>query len=334
MALSGEKHGRAPRGSNLESDFAAALERHRRELQVHCYRMLGSFEDSEDLVQETFLRAWRQRASFHGGSLRAWLYRIATNACLDVLRRTPPRVTPPEVAAAGDPTVAPAPPADLPWLQPHPDGALEPIAATEEGPGRVVVAKETIELAFLAAIQHLPPRQRAVLILRDVVGWSTKETASLLESEPRLRDQRAAAGPCDSPGTSARAADGWPRATAAEEELGILRRYVDAHLKADSEALAELLREDARLTMPPIPSWYEGREAIMTSNSRAGTRFGQLRSLGTSANTCRRPLSTCGGRPRASTGRSPSMCCGSRVDGSPRSPRSSIQNCSRSTFKL
>ena len=139
---------------SLESGFAAALERHRRELQVHCYRMLGSFEEAEDLVQETFLRAWRKRASFHGGSFRAWLYRIATNACLDVLRRRPSRVTPPEVAAAGDPAVPPAPPADLPWLQPYPDRLLEPIAASEEEPGEVVVARETIELAFLAAIQH------------------------------------------------------------------------------------------------------------------------------------------------------------------------------------
>ena len=204
---------------NLESDFAAALERHRRELQVPaagCSVVRGLRGSS----QETFLRAWRQRASFHGGSLRAWLYRIATNACLDVLRRTPPRVTPPEGRPRGT----------QPWcprLRPtcrgssHPRAATEPIAATEEGPGRVVVARETIELAFLAAIQHLPPRQRAVLILRDVVGWSTKETASLLESEPRLRDQRAAAGPCDSPGTSARAADGVAAGLApTEEELG------------------------------------------------------------------------------------------------------------------
>ena len=272
---------------SLKSDFAAALERHRRELRVHCYRMLGSFEDSEDLVQETFLRAWRKRASFHGGSFRAWLYRIATNACLDVLRKRPPRVTPPEMAAAGDPTVAPAPPADLPWLQPYPDRLLEPIAAAEEGPGELVAARETIELAFLAAIQHLPPRQRAVLILRDVLGWSTKDTASLLEASldsvtsalqraratlrDRLPEQRTE----------------WSQATApTEEELGLLRRYVDAHEQTDAEALAELLREDARLTMPPIPTWYEGREAIMTAQQQGwDPEFGQLRSLVASANT-------------------------------------------------
>jgi RNA polymerase sigma-70 factor, ECF subfamily len=168
-----------------ESAFAALTERHRRELQVHCYRMLGSFEDSEDLVQETFLRAWRKRRSFNqrgATSFRAWLYRIATNACLDVLRARPRRVLPSEVEAAADPTVAPSPPSDLPWLQPYPDRLLEPTAPAQDQPGEVVVARETIELAFLAAIQHLAPRQRAVLIFREVLGWSAKDTASMLEA--------------------------------------------------------------------------------------------------------------------------------------------------------
>ena len=249
--------------------------------------MLGSFEDSEDLVQETFLRAWRKRASFHGGSFRAWLYRIATNACLDVLRSRPRRVTPPEVGAAGDPTVPPAPPVDLPWLQPYPDRMLEPIAAAEDGPGEVVTARETIELAFLAAIQHLPPKQRAVLILRDAVGWSAKDTASLLEASvdsvtsalhrarSTLRDRM-----------PERRTE-WTRATSpTEEELSLLRRYVDAHEQADAHGLAALLREDARLTMPPIPTWYEGRAAIMTAQEQGwDPEFGQLRSLVTSANT-------------------------------------------------
>ncbi|MGH2801339.1 MAG: RNA polymerase subunit sigma-70, partial [Thermoleophilaceae bacterium] len=167
-----------------ESAFAALFERHRRELQVHCYRMLGSFEDSEDLVQETFLRAWRKRANFGSdgrSSFRAWLYRIATNACLDVLRSRPRRVLPTHVEPAGDPAAPPSPPADLPWLQPYPDRLLEPISPVEDEPGAVVVARETIALAFIAAIQHLPPRQRAVLILRDVLGWSAKDAASLLE---------------------------------------------------------------------------------------------------------------------------------------------------------
>ena len=242
---------------NLESDFAAALERHRRELQVHCYRMLGSFEDSEDLVQETFLRAWRQRASFRGGSLRAWLYRIATNACLDVLRRTPPRVTPPEVAAAGDPTVAPA---RRPTCRgsSHAPRRLEPIAATEEGPGRVVVARETIELAFLAAIQHLPPRRRAVLI--SATWWDGRQRkrrrcsrASLDSVTSALqRAVRLSGHVCPSSGRDGRG----PRRRLRRSSGSCGATWTPQ--KADSEALAELLREDARLTMPPIPSWYEG----------------------------------------------------------------------------
>jgi len=145
MFPSGRAMSFPPRGGRLrhtreESGFAALFERHRGELKVHCYRMLGSFEDSEDLVQETFLRAWRKRASFGSdgrSSFRAWLYRIATNACLDVLRGRPRRVMPPEVTvAAGDPGAAPAPPADLPWLQPYPDRLLEPISGAEDEPTR------------------------------------------------------------------------------------------------------------------------------------------------------------------------------------------------------
>jgi RNA polymerase sigma-70 factor, ECF subfamily len=271
-----------------ESAFAALVEPHRRELQVHCYRMLGSFEDSEDLVQETFLRAWRGRAGFSGGrsSFRAWLYRIATNACLDALRRKPRRVLPQEVVKAADPNVDPAPPADLPWLQPYPDRLLESIAPAEDEPGAAVVARETIELAFLAAIQHLPPKQRAVLILRDVLDWSAKETASLLESSvasvnsalqraratlgDRLPEQRTEWAPASGP---------------SPEERELLRRYLDAHERTDADALAELLREDARLTMPPLPTWYEGRDAIVIA-SRKGfdPEFGSLRSVVTGAN--------------------------------------------------
>src|SRR5438067_12753642 len=143
-----------------EPAFGVLVRRYRRELHVHCYRMLGSFTDAEDLVQETFLRAWRSRESFGGGSgFRAWLYRIATNACLDQLRRSARRV--PALHSF----------AEVPWLQPYPDRLLDEIAAPEAEPDAVVVARETIELAFLAVIQVLPARQRAVLILRDVLAW-------------------------------------------------------------------------------------------------------------------------------------------------------------------
>jgi RNA polymerase sigma-70 factor, ECF subfamily len=161
-----------------QAAFAALAERHRRELQVHCYRMLGSLDDAEDLVQETFLRAWRKRQSFEGRSpFRAWLYRIATNACLDALDGRDRRVLPQDVVPAEpDPLAPPPPSADLPWLQPYPDRLLQGAAPGDMEPDAVVVERETIELAFLAAIQHLPPRQRVTLILRDVLGWSARET--------------------------------------------------------------------------------------------------------------------------------------------------------------
>jgi RNA polymerase sigma-70 factor (ECF subfamily) len=272
------------------SEFAALLERHRRELQVHCYRMLGSFEESEDLVQETFLRAWRRRDSFsfrdERSSFRAWLYRIATNACLDVLRSRPRRVLPPQVAAAADPNVPPSPPAELPWLQPYPDRLLEPIAPPDEEPDAVVVARETIELAFLAAIQHLPPRQRAVLILREVLGWSASDTASILEASVAAVNsalQRARATLREQ--LPEQRTEWAPSSGPSDEERELLRRYMDAHDRTDADALVELLREDARLVMPPLPTWYAGRDAIVTA-SRKGfdPEFGRLRSFVVGAN--------------------------------------------------
>ena len=272
-----------------EPAFAALVERHRRELQVHCYRMLGSLEDSEDLVQESFLRAWRGRASFSSGgshSLRAWLYRIATNACLDVLRSSPRRVVPQQVAGPGDPATPPPPPADLPWLQPYPGRLLEPLAPAEDEPGAVVVARETIELAFLAAIQHLPPRQRAVLILRDVLGWSAKHTASLLDvsvASVNSALQRARATLRDR--LPVRRTE-WTRSPGpTEEERELLRRYLDAHERTDVRALTKLLRDDAILTMPPHPTWYAGREAILTASEQGfDPDFGHLRSIVADAN--------------------------------------------------
>src|SRR5215208_6422767 len=154
-----------------EREFAHQVNRHRRELHVHCYRMLGSFDEAEDLVQETFLRAWRHRESFEGGSgLRAWLYRIATNTCLDAIRRKGRRVE--EVSSF----------AEIPWLQPYPDRLLDEVAPRADEPDAVVVARETIELGFLALIQLLPARQRAVLILRDVLEFSAVEAAEALET--------------------------------------------------------------------------------------------------------------------------------------------------------
>jgi RNA polymerase sigma-70 factor (ECF subfamily) len=195
-------------------------------------------------------------------------------------------VLPPEVAPAADPTAPPPPPVDLPWLQPYPDRLLEPSSPAEDEPGAAVIARETIELAFIAAIQHLPPRPRAVLILRDVLGWSAKDAASLLgvsvaAANSALQRARATLRDC----LGERRAE-WTRPTEpsrAEREL--LRRYVDAHERGDADALAALLREDARLTMPPHNAWYSGREAIRIA-ARQGfdPEFGKLRTLVAAAN--------------------------------------------------
>jgi RNA polymerase sigma-70 factor, ECF subfamily len=279
-----------------EVAFAALVERYRRELRVHCYRMLGSFEDSEDMVQETFLRAWRGREGFQGRStFRAWLYRIATNACLNAIAQRSRRPRSALAQPGPDADTAPPPPADLPWLQPYPDRLLEEIAPGDAEPDAAVVSKETIELAFLAAIQHLPPRQRAVLILRDVLGWSAKETASLFDSSVASANsalQRARATLRERlPG---RGREWSPSSNPSEEERVLLQRYVDAHERADVGAVAELLREDALLAMPPRPTFYEGREAIAAFFARDAfgpASPGSFRLVPTRAN--RQPAAAC-----------------------------------------
>jgi RNA polymerase sigma-70 factor (ECF subfamily) len=240
--------------------FSALAERHRRELQVHAYRMLGSLEDAQDAVQDALLRAWRSRTTYDGRStFRAWLYRITTNVCLRMLERRPRRVVPYEAGAPAGIGALPQPPADLPWLQPYPDLLLD------EGPepDEVVVARETIELAFLAAIQHLPPRQRAVLVLRDALDWSADETAAVLEmSVPAANSalQRARAT-LQERLPAARLE--WKAAAAEEAERSLLQTYVEAFERHDDRRLVALLREDVRMAMPPHPTWYDGRDAVL-----------------------------------------------------------------------
>jgi RNA polymerase sigma-70 factor, ECF subfamily len=248
-----------------EAEFAAGVERWRGELRVHCYRMTGSFEEAEDLVQETFLRGWKNLGQFAGrASLRAWLYKIATNACLDALRGRGRRVLPHEVGAAGSAATAVAERADLPWLQPFPDRLLEARAPAEEEPDAVAVRRETIELAFLAAIQHLPARQRAVLILRDVLGWPAKDTAELLDGTVAATNsalQRARVTLREHlPG---RRVEWDAGAAASEDELALLRRYMDAVERADLGAVAEVLAAEVRATMPPYTLWFDGRDSVL-----------------------------------------------------------------------
>ena len=237
-----------------ETTFEAHAERHRRELHVHSYRMLGSFEEAEDAVQETFLRAWRSRDTFDGSAaFRAWLYKIATNVCLDAIRRNNRRPKSRSLDSLGE----------VPWLQPYPDRLLDEIAPSEAEPDAVAVARETIELAFLAAIQLLPPRQRAVLILRDVVEWSARETATLLEmSVPAVNSalQRARATMA---ANRPHGRVGRPPAKPTPEELDLLRRSIDAHERADVAALAEMLRDDVRIAMPPMPFWFNGKDMFV-----------------------------------------------------------------------
>jgi RNA polymerase sigma-70 factor (ECF subfamily) len=245
-----------------EAAFAELAERYRRELQVHCYRMLGSFDESEDMVQETFLRAWRRRDSFEGrATFRSWLYRIATNACLDFLAGHARRPRPYGVAPAVGPGVPVEPPAEIPWLQPFPDRLL---GGGDADPEAAAVARETIELVFLAAIQHLPPKQRAALVLRDVLGWSANDTAETLGvSVASVKSALQRARPVLQERLPRRRLDWAPGTDPTAEERALLQSYMDAAQHADPARWAELLSEDIRITMPPNPLWFAGREPLV-----------------------------------------------------------------------
>ena len=250
-----------------ETEFAALVEPHRRELHVHCYRMLGSFEEAEDQVQETLLRAWRSRGGLTPGSnLRAWLYKIATNACLDALRS---RSRKPVESYA-----------DLPFLQPYPDRLLDEV----DQPEAVVEARETIELAYIAMMQLLPARQRAALILREVLGWSAKETADLLDTSVASVNsalQRARATLDEArPDRSAARTTG----DLSKTERRLLAGFIDAHERADPAAAAALVSEDIRITMPPHPFLYDGLDAIQPLLERGFRDHGDWRLLPTRAN--------------------------------------------------
>ncbi len=249
--------------SSAELAFAALTERHRRELHVHCYRMLASFDDAEDAVQETFLRAWRGRDRFDGSTLfRAWLYRIATNVCLDLLRRRSRRPTTLHSFA------------EVPWLQPYPDRLLDEIAPRDDQPDAVVVEQETIELAFLAALQVLPPRQRAALIVRDVLGWPADETASLLETSVAAANSALQRARATMQGHLPVRRAEWPAGTPSAAERALLARFIDAHERCDAAAAVAIAAQDIRITMPPNPCCFEGLAAIAPLLERA---FGEER---------------------------------------------------------
>jgi len=264
-------------------DFDDLVRRYRRELHVHCYRMLGSFDEAEDHVQEVLLRAWRARDGFQArSSERTWLYRVATNACLDTLRREARRAAPARSSspAGWGPSVA-----AMPWLQPYPDALLDEIADVQPGPEAVAVRRETTSLAFLAAIQLLPPRQRAVLILREVLSWRAAEVAGLLGmTVPAVNSalQRARAT------LRERWPDGRPGwAPAAEpdaEQRRLLQRFIDAHEQADPEALIAILRDDVRLAISPQVGEWNGEGEVGGALRGGMTILGQWRVLPIRAN--------------------------------------------------
>jgi RNA polymerase sigma-70 factor (ECF subfamily) len=253
----------AARGGD-EGAFEQLVAPHRRELHAHCYRMLGSVHDAEDVLQEALLRAWRALARFEGrSSLRSWLYTIATNACLTAIERRPKRVLPLDYGPATDPHVAPGEPVtESVWLEPYPDETL----GLEDGlasPEARYEQRESIELAFVAALQHLPANQRAVLILREVLGFSAKEVAQALQTtvasvNSALQRARAAVAqrvPAQSQQATLR--------TLGDKGLHeLVTRYVTAWERNDVGAFTAMLCEDATFAMPPLASWYGGRDAI------------------------------------------------------------------------
>jgi RNA polymerase sigma-70 factor (ECF subfamily) len=240
-----------------EDAFRELTDPYRHELQVHCYRILGSVQDAEDLVQETLLAAWRGLDRFEGrASLRSWLYRIATNRCLNALRGSD---RDPLTARADLPT--PTRMSEPLWLEPYPDAMLEGIPDTSPGPEGRYEVKESIALAFVAGLQHLPPRQRAVLVLRDVLGFSAADVADMLDSSEASVNSalQRARTTLDARVPTARERAPLPRS---EAERRLLGRFADAFENGDVDAIVELLTDDAVLSMPPEPGEYVGPAAI------------------------------------------------------------------------
>jgi RNA polymerase sigma-70 factor (ECF subfamily) len=254
----------------------------RRELELHCYRILGSLQDAEDMLQETLLAAWRSLDEFQGrASLRTWLYRIATNRCLNLLRskarrpaeEVPPMPEPPPPTRRSEPV----------WLQPYPDLLLEGLPDTAPGPAARYETKEATALAFVAGLQRLPPLQRTALVLRDVLGFSVSESAAILQTgEASVKGalQRARAELAERPIDSSRAP-----APDAPQEREIVGRFADAVDRGDTQAVVALLADDAWVTMPPYPFEYQGKAAItLFMDDRARLRGAPLRVVATRAN--------------------------------------------------
>jgi RNA polymerase sigma-70 factor (ECF subfamily) len=246
--------------STASPELGVRLEQHRVELTAYCYRMLGSAFEAEDAVQDTLMRAWRSFDRFEGrAALRSWLYRIATNVCLDMLKGRRRRAMPMDLGPARDPDgpIGGTLP-EVTWIEPIPDGLAVP---AEGDPAEVTVARETIRLAFVAALQHLPPRQRAVLILCEVLRWKAAEVAELLDTSVASVNSALQRARATLEASNVRAADTSPSMDEADAEL--LARYVEAFERYDMDALTSLIHEDATQSMPPYELWLSGREDIL-----------------------------------------------------------------------
>ncbi|HEY6887191.1 MAG TPA: sigma-70 family RNA polymerase sigma factor [Solirubrobacter sp.] len=244
-----------------ERTYDRLVEPHRNELRAHCYRMLGSAHDAEDALQEALLRAWRGLGKFEGrSSLRSWLYTITTNVCLKAIERRPKLVLPIDYGPAADPHDAPGERLLEPlWIEPFPDEA----SARDDAPDARYERRESIELAFIAALQHLPARQRAVLILRDVLAFSAREVAQALDMTPGAVDaalQRAHKTVDDR--LPERSQQATLRALGDEGLRVLVDEFVAAWERADVDAVVAMLADDPAITMPPIPTWFRGREAV------------------------------------------------------------------------
>lgn len=244
------------------ADFAKAAEEHRRELKLHCYRMLGSLHEAEDAIQETMLRAWRAFDDFEArASIRSWLYRIATNVAFNMLasRSRRSRLMPDQLGGPSTQVPHGRPDGEAPWVEPYPDAELESLSDPDTRPDVRYERRESVRLAFIAAIQQLPPRQRAVLLLADVLGWSAIEVSAVLDASIASVNsalQRARAK------LAARDRDARPVAMSDEHQRVLLERYVRAWESADLERFVALLKEDAIYSMPPWREWYQGRGSI------------------------------------------------------------------------
>jgi RNA polymerase sigma-70 factor (TIGR02960 family) len=267
-----------------EEAFRQLTEPHRRELQLHCYRILGSVHDAEDMVQETLLAAWRSLGGFEGrASVRSWLYRIATNRCLNALRARSRR--PREVPTMGD-SPPPTRRTEPVWLEPYPDVLLDEIPDRSAGPAARYEARESIELAFIVALQHLPPRQRAALVLSDVLGFRTAEVAEMLDTgEGSVKGALQRARATLRARLPAADRERPPRPDSASERQ-LVARFADAAQSGDVAEMVSLLTDDALLTMPPQPLEYQGHDAIAAFlRHRAELRGAALRVAPTRANT-------------------------------------------------